>query len=252
MSHKAITGRFGPLDEAVKYISDNEKKLSYVISETGSAIGGENVEFAGSFAAALWAVDFHLYAMTRGVQRISNTMRPEATHAFWIPDDSAPGKNASVQGLFPAAPFIADFVGKDSATSVAEIKVDGTPDHFTAYAAYNKGSGAIKRVALVNLVEWSHKSEGNRGNTTVTLDIKGAKPSTVQRLHAENGAGALGFDHNQNPHDNITWAGEQWSVSLDSGKGHFSHGKEHEIVKMVGGKPTVYVPDSEAVIVSFK
>lgn len=262
MNHKAITARFPPIDKTIEHIKQNGNKVDYVISETGSAIGNADVSFSGSFGAALWAVDFHLYAMTRGVKRVSNTMRPEATHAYWIPvDPYAPPfaeknpKNQkttgpAVQGMFPSAPFIADFVGTQG--KVVEISVPGSPEHFSAYALYDEKTGSVKRVALVNLVVWSPSIGKERGNAHITLTSgQGFKAATVRRMHSDNGAAGKGFDLGDSPHDNVTWAGEQWTYKVDQGQGHFPHGKEDEDATIKDGKVTVKVPDSEAIIVSF-
>jgi hypothetical protein len=72
MNHTAITARFPIIDKDIKYIQDNHNSLAYIISETGSAIGAPHVNFSASFGAALWAVDFHLVAMSRGVKRIKH------------------------------------------------------------------------------------------------------------------------------------------------------------------------------------
>lgn len=249
MNHKTIADRFPPIDTAIKYIQENEKSLDFVISETGSIIGGEPIVKSGGFGAALWAVDFHLTAMTRGVKRISNTQRPEATHAFWVPDRS--GKKNSpgpaVHGIFPSAAFIADFVGKGDGKAV-EIQVAGSPQYFSAYAMY--ASGKLRRVALVNLKQWYPDSKEDRGHAAVTLDVGASGKATVQRMHADRGSVAMGFDLGGSD-DNATWAGEQWSYKIDQGKGHFSHGKEHEEAKVEKGALEVKVPDSEAIIVSF-
>lgn len=267
MNHKVITGRFPPIDNTINHIKADGNKLDYVISETGSAIGNADVTFSGAFGAALWAVDFHLYAMTRGVKRISNTMRPEATHAYWIPSNPFPKmapkdqktKGPSVHGMFPSAPFIADFVGTQG--KVVEVPVPGSPETFSAYAMYDVNSGALKRVALVNLVEWNPSMPRHRGHATISLDFgdgfeeateDGLQPASVHRMHADNGAAAKGFDLG-GFHDNVTWAGEQWTFKVDTGRGHFPHGKENEPVTINDdGKATVTVPDSEAVIVSFR
>lgn len=92
MNHTAVTNRFPAIEDNIRYIRNSDDKIAFIISEPGSVIGAEPVSFSAAFGAALWAVDFHLVAMSRGVKRVSNTMRPEATHAFWIPDDSGTKK----------------------------------------------------------------------------------------------------------------------------------------------------------------
>lgn len=254
MNHTAITSRFPPIDKSIKYINNNYNNLAYVISETGSAIGAQPVDFSASFGAALWAVDFHLLAMSRGVKRISNTMRPEATHSYWIPDNSGGSKTKgpAVHGIFASAPFIADFVGNGSIGKVVEIEIPGKPDLLSGYALYDQDTKAIERLALVNLKEWYPGLSPKRGNATVSLDVGDSIESvTIRRLHAQNGAAAMGLDLG-GADDNVTWAGEQWTYTIDRGMGHIPTGHAiRETVKVENGQVVVVVPDSEAVIVTF-
>lgn len=251
MNHKAISDRFPKIEENIKYIHENDEKIAFVISEAGSIIGGEPVNISAAFGAALWAVDFHLTAMTRGVKRVSNTMRPEATHAFWIPDDSGTERTTgpSVHGIFPSAAFIADFVGKISPGKAVEIKVPGQPEYFSAYAMYNQDSGKIERIALVNLKSWYPGLNTDRGHASITLNVgDDVKEATLHRMHADKGSVAMGFDLGGFD-DNATWAGEQWSYKIDKGMGHFPHGHEEDKLKITKGSVKVEVPDTEACIV---
>ena len=255
MNHAAITGHFPVITQGVEYVEAHDKEMAYVISEAGSSTGALPVYFAGGFGAALWAVDFHLYAMTRGVKRISNTMRPEATHGFWVPDDS--GKpltlGPAAHGIFPSAAFVADFIGKNSVGKVAVVDVPGNPDYFSAYAMYDGQTGNVTRVALVNLNAWNSTSGVDRGNATITLYVGDElKSGTVERLHAKNGATAVGFVLG-GVDNNVTWAGTQWTYKVDQGKGHQPHAvKEETIPVSKAGKMEVIVPNSEAVIVTLR
>jgi hypothetical protein len=253
MNHTAILEHLAPYEKSMKFVNQHNANLSFVLSEVGSVIGGGPIDFSGAFGAALWAVDFHLAAMARGIKRVSNTQRPEATHAFWIPDNSGPktGRPA-VQGIFPAAPYIADFVGKgDSLGKVVEMDVPWQ-GQFTAYAMYSLQSGNIERVALVNLRQWDASSKTPRGNATVTLNVdNGVKSALIRRMHADQGSSAMGFDLG-GPQQNVTWAGEQWTYAIDQGMGHFPTGSIQQESVAVNGTVTVSVPDTEAVIVFFQ
>lgn len=228
MNHTAVTNRFPAIEDNIRYIRNSDDKIAFIISETGSVIGAKPVSFSAAFGAALWAVDSHLVAMSRGVKRVSNTMRPEATHAFWIPDDSRTKKTKGpvVQGIFPSAPFITDFVGNYTLGQVVEIEVPGQPDLFGAFAMYGLESGKVERVALVNLEEWYPVSGSGRGNATITFNVGDEGGSViVRRMHADKGSSAMGFDLGGSD-DNVTLAGEQWTYKVDHGKGHFPAGHQ--------------------------
>lgn len=257
MSPANILDHLKPYENVVDWLREKKKPYPLVLSEVGSAIGGSPLTFGGSFGAAMWAVNFHLAAMAHGVQRVCNTMGPGATHAFWEPDNSGrQAKGPAVNGIFPAAAYIADFVGKDDDLGRVTELSSGV-ESLTAYAMYGLKSDKPTRVALINLHEW-HEDDTpalspKRGAVTVTLDVgEETKSVTIQRMQSEKGSTALGFDQSNEqgrPWENVTWAGEQWSHKVDMGKGHFVSGPQEEKAKVSQGKVRVVVPDTEAVIV---
>lgn len=226
-----------------------------VISEMGSAIGNSPPHFAGGFGAAVSAVDVQLKAMSIGIKQITNTQEPTATHSWWVPDNSGPQtQGPAVQGVFPAAAYIADFVGKgDSLGRISQLVGD---DLFSAYAMFDLKSGKPARITLVNLKEWHSNDNGDnkgnpRGNVTVSLDVGDAKTAVARRLRSDFGSFAVGFD-NGGPEQNTSWAGEQWSYRVNEGKGHFENGPEEEKLVVKEGKVSVVIPDTEVVMVSLQ
>jgi hypothetical protein len=131
-------------------------------------------------------------------------------------------------GIFASAPFIADFVGNGSLGMVVEIEVSGKPDLLSAYAMYSQDTNAIERLALVNSKEWYPDSSTDRGVASISLNVAdGVDTATIRRLHADNGAAAMGLDL-VGADDNVTWAGEQWTHTVDRGLGHFPTGHPME------------------------
>jgi hypothetical protein len=253
MSHADIVSHLQPYLKVVDWIKKKQKPYPLVLSEVGSAIGGSPVSFGGGFGAAIWAVDFHLASMTRGVQRICNTMGPDSTHSFWLPTETGHQTTGpAVQGIFPSAAFIVDFVGKnDTLGTVSNLTSNAR--YLSAYAAYGLDSNKPMRIALINLREW-HESDTPavstpRGFYNVTLSVSdSAKSVTVKRMQSEKGSLARGFD--QGGHgENVTWAGEQWSYKVDNGKGHFVSGPQEESMDVDQGRVHIFVHDTEAVIV---
>ncbi|CEJ60561.1 hypothetical protein PMG11_09132 [Penicillium brasilianum] len=253
MNHKAITDKLAPYAQDVKSLSAIDKSVPLVISEAGSAIGHTKVEFAGGFGAAIWAVDFHLAAMSRGIQRVCNTHGPNATHAWWLPDDTSEhAKTPAVQGIFPAAPFITDFIGKGNLGKIKEIDLQN--DFLSAYAMFDQKTGKLSRIAVINLRQWeSGPAVRPRYVAQIAVD-KDVKSAVVQRMQSEYGAAAIGFDLG-GPEQNVTWNGEQWSWKADKGIGHKVAGYEEEHLIITkdenkNGKISVNVWDTEAVIVN--
>jgi hypothetical protein len=253
-NHKAISNRLDKYNESIQAAINHGVK--YYIDEDAAVLGGAPARFACGFGYTLWSVDFQLSAMSRGVARVNNLAgRPTAVRQFWVPDASGgaanPGPHA--RAPFPAAPFIADFIGTGADTAAAEIDLDVEAHAFlSAYGLYDVASGgALRRVALVNLRLYNATaSSDDRGSEAFTLTVPDStKTVTVQRLHADKGVAAMGFDYD-GPAGNVSWAGEQWSYKVDNGKGHYTTGKKvEETVTVKDGKAVVNVPNSEAVIV---
>lgn len=253
MTHSNIISHLLPYVKVVDWITEKKKPYSLVLSEVGSAIGGSPNSFGGGFGAAIWAVDFHLASMTRGVKRICNTMGPDSTHSFWLPSEFGPQTTGpAVQGIFPSAAFVADFVGKnDSLGKVTNLT--SSYEYLTAYAMYDLRSDKPTRIALINLREW-HESDTpaldtTRGFSNITLNVgEWTKSVTVRRMQSEKGSLARGFD--QGGHgENVTWAGEQWSYKVNKGKGHFVSGLQEEKINVDQGRVSIVLHDTEAVIV---
>ena len=251
MNHSAITDRFSGYEKSIDYIKRQYPGVQYVLSETGAAIGTPNppTNFCDGFGSALWSVDFNLAAMVRRVDRLADSGRPAAAHSSWVPDDSSKNQGPTVRAPFAVDPMMADFVGKTS-HKVVEVAISGTPDLMSAYAGYATQSGNLDRIALVNMHSWSASDKSSRPVRQIRIPLPSSVKSVkVQRLHADHGAGALGFDLG-GAGANVTWAGEQWTYKVDKGAGHFPSGKtEEDTVSVVNGVAQVPMPDSEAAIV---
>jgi len=244
MNHSAVTTKFVPYKANIDYLKSKYANVSYVLSETGTALKGK-VEYSNAFGACLSNVDFQLWAMSSGVTRVTGTQRPAAQHALWVPVNVQTNPGPQVRAPFYAQPFVADFIG-NSTRPVAAINLDLKSDFLTAYALYE--GEALARVALVNLREWNNTMDTPRGNKTFAINVPtGNNKVSVSRLRARAGAAARGFDANG---QNITWAGTQWSYKADEGKGQLIAPKS-EPITVQDGIATVEIADSEAVMVFF-
>ena len=242
--------------ESLDYLRENHPDVPYFISEWGNTLHGP-INITACFGSALWALDLDLAAMVRGVARIAHTQGPWSAKALWIPEPLDSGVNegpAQARAVFAATPVVADFIGREkNPGKVVELDVEGQ-DLMSAYAMYSGGcSGALAKVALINMKVWNQGDEEERGASTFVLPVEGLEDGTevlVKRFVAEAGAGALGFDVD-GPEGNVTWAGEQWSKKVGNGKGHFvnGHGEDVDTVEVEDGVVEVKVRDSEAAII---
>lgn len=247
INHTAIASRLEPYAAAVN--TSRDQGLDYAITEGAAVLGGPPVQFSGGFGYTLWAVDFNLAAMARGVSRVTNLAgRPNARRVFWTPDATggkqSPGPHA--RAPFPAAVFVADFIGKGAPSAATEVETEG--DLTSAYAVYNEESGALQRVALLNMRLYNGTEGGERGQHTFCVEVGDVEGVKARRLRAERGVAAMGYDFG-GAESNVTWAGEQWSHDVDNGEGHFlGDGTEEEDVEVGDGAACVDVPDSEVVM----
>lgn len=187
--------------------------------------------------------------MSRGVSRVINLAgSPTAKRSFWVPKKAGKNSGPEVRAPYPAAIFVADFIGKGNSTAVTELNTKS--QLLSAYAMYNNQSGKLERLALVNMRLYNGKNGQKRGKVTFRVKLgKSVKSAKVRRLHAGEGVAAMGFDFG-GPSANVSWAGQQWSYSVDQGKGHYTAGKmEESVVEVKDGVAVVIVPDSEAVMV---
>ncbi|KAJ3495381.1 hypothetical protein NLG97_g3435 [Lecanicillium saksenae] len=249
-NHSAIKERFNSYTPSLK--ASQQKGIPYAIDENAAVLGGAPITFGGGFGYTLWSVDFNLLAMSRGVARVNNlAARPSATRSFWCPDNTG-GKDSpgpQVRAPYPAAIFMADFIGKNASTAVTEV--DTGRELLSAYAVYDDASKKLQRMALVNFRMYNGTRAANpRGEVTFNIPVgKGTKSVTVRRLRSDLGVAGMGFDY-AGPKGNVSWAGEQWSHAIDLGKGHLTTGKvEESIVQARNGVVAVQVPNSEVAMV---
>ncbi|KAH8881953.1 hypothetical protein GQ53DRAFT_772850 [Thozetella sp. PMI_491] len=246
--------------KSINYLRQNFPNVPYIISEWGDTLNGP-INFTTCFGAALWVIDFDLLAMTRGVARVAHTQGPYTSHSLWVPAQQANGVNKGppqVRPVFAATAFVADFIGNTTSPGhVAELSIGGNRSDFVgAYAIYENTQASTSpgpsRVALLNMKLWNLKggADAARGHVTYVLPVtkSGTKTLQVRRFVTEAGAAAMGFDAG-GVTENVTWAGEQWSKTVDNGKGHFTTGGETvETLNVADGYAEVEVRDTEAVM----
>jgi hypothetical protein len=260
LNHTATVAKFANgYAQDLTYLATRAPEIDYILSETGSSLIGPPLLFQDSFGAAIWAVDFNLYAMSMGVKRVDASQRPAAHHSLWVPDESTNSASLGeeqnlgpqVRGPWFAVPLVADFVGKEP----GRVMRLWENEMGSAYGMYGL-EGRLVKVAVVNMRYWSKDTGGldgevERGNLMFEIPVSDLSVKTVEvkRLRAETGAHALGYDAGGDE-QMITWAGETWSYDLDNGHGHFVDGvARSETVEVCNGVAVVSVEDTGAAIV---
>ncbi|KAK7961940.1 uncharacterized protein PG986_002765 [Apiospora aurea] len=253
LSHKVITARLDTQYMPSLRASVGEG-IPYMISETAAVLASPINTFVSGFGFALWLVDFSLANAARGVARVNHMGgRPVANHWQWC-------RRRERWRQQPFSVFNekrkqdAHVVDAEENVTIHELDLDTDSNpHLSAYAVYS--SGRLERVALVNMRLYNGTAAAedgaSRGSETFKIPVGAEVESVrVQRLHADLGAAAMGFDYGGEQH-NVTWAGEQWSKKIDGGEGHYTQGNGQvvETVTVSGGVASVEVPDSEVVMV---
>ncbi|KAH8886548.1 hypothetical protein GQ53DRAFT_827864 [Thozetella sp. PMI_491] len=256
LNHTAITERFNLFIPDIT--ASRNLNIPFVMAEDAAVLGGAPIEFSGGFGYTLWAVDFNLAAMARKINRVANLCgAPTSRRVFWNPDSTG-GTNSpgpQVRAPFPAAMFVADFIGSETNAAVTEINLGTGIPLLSAYAMYDGSTSKLLRVALVNMRIYNATNAALVGNTrgSVTFNLSlgtAVKSAVVRSLHADKGVAAMGYDFG-GPTSNVSWAGEQWSYSIDQGKGHYTTGAAQQTTMTVtNGVLSLTVPNSEAVIVT--
>ncbi|KAJ6112542.1 hypothetical protein N7512_007866 [Penicillium capsulatum] len=251
MNHDSIKNQLKHYTKDVAFLRKNN--LSLTISEVGSALGISPPWFGAGFGAAIWAVDFHLAAMAGGVSQICNTQEPAATHSFWVPDNTGNNNTygPAVQGVFVAAAFITDFVGKTG--SLGKVHEIGPFDdgRVTGYVSYSLESSKPQRIALVNMKEYNEDSGDTREKASVTLDVGDFKSAKVRRMTSKFGSPARGFDLGGEK-EVVTHAGQQYSYAKNKLVDPYPTKPTEESETVDDGKLTVSLQDTEAVVIELQ
>lgn len=243
MNHSAIATHLDYYRGFISYLQSsttaNGAPIPFVIGEVGNSLNPtHDYSYQAVLGSALWQVDFQLYSLTIGVARIYFQQIMHSGFDLWLPIDSA-GIPAQTFASFYAQPFIADFISKNGGqTRVAQLSIQGAPDNFIAYAAYEADSA--RRIAIVNLKEWDDSLTTPRGSQSVTLSgLTNVTSVKVDVLSSPRGARADA--------STITYAGSQWT--------HASNGLEvtgvrndSQTLSVVNGAVTIVVDDSSAVL----
>lgn len=230
--------------------------VPYILGETNSLYNQGRPGLSNSFGAALWGIDFAVYAASVGIGRVHFHMGTDYRYASWQPiatNKTSLGTKPPYYGNVAAAAFL----GSD-APSIAALSMSsggGTVDVETdvAYAAYV--DGALSRVLVLNLRSYNYTLNGTGGEElnpetrpTRTYNFTGLGAATaaeevaVYRLYA-NGSDAV---------TGITWDGWSYNYELDEGRPvRLANVTTGETAAIVDGGVTVEVPDSQAVVLDF-
>ncbi|KAH6692587.1 beta-glucuronidase [Plectosphaerella plurivora] len=230
----------------------------HIIGEHNSLYHQGKPGLSNSFGAALWGVDFNLYAASQGIRRVHMHMGTDYRYASWQPITTAKtvtGTKPPYYGNIAVAAFLSPQVGPsvsgNSTVSAVHIPLAGR--RAAAYAAYV--SSHLARLIVINLEAYNSTVNGtgevnnpdapDRPQFTYAFQLPGMHTggAFIQRLSA-NGSDAI---------SGITWDGWSYNRELDGGKPvRLRNVTVGERVPINKGVVKVKVAASEAVMISLE
>ena len=235
--------------------SSGANTLPYILGETNSLYNEGRPGLSNPFGAALWGVDFNLYAASQNITRVHMHMGTGYRYQAWQPIDTSSGMynpttigtKAPYYGSIAVAAILGDVSGRD--TRIANLPLPQTDE--SAYAVYGPGNagGVPSRIAVINMLQYNYTALANgtglayptpRPARTYSFQLPQAlcagTRAAVRRLSA-NGSDAV---------TGMTWDGYSFNWELEQGRpvllGNVTRGEE---VGVAGnGVVSVSVPAS--------
>lgn len=187
------------------------KGLKYIFGEGNSDFGHGAPNVSNVAGAALWALDYSLFASTQGVERIHyhegvgykyNFIQPVTLYNSPV-DESIlnPPEPPHVQPAYYGAIIGAEAIGTTGSVETVELSTNS--EYVVGYAFY-EGS-ALKRVLFSNAQAYLSNSTSPRTSTQISLGFNGTAPEkmTIKRLAVPYADSTSG----------LVWGGQTYETS---------------------------------------
>ncbi|KAF2145828.1 glycoside hydrolase family 79 protein [Aplosporella prunicola CBS 121167] len=214
--------------------------LPYYLREMQS-VGPTGMQgVSDTFGAALWNLNFFLYAASLNISSVEMHMTDNSYAAPWQPVDRN-GISQHVRPVYYAYAAMAQLIGSGNGTTqIAPLDTDGVPNDYgnyvRMYAGY--GSGELTSVVLINS-KMANSSDTNKGSLDFDITFSGHGGETVHLAYLT----AAGAESNSN----VTFNGLSFESSGD-GTPTTADGTDHTVTLDKDGKGTISVRDTEAVV----
>ncbi|KAK0632798.1 hypothetical protein B0T14DRAFT_419604 [Immersiella caudata] len=217
---------------------------------------------SNTFGAALWGLDFNLYAASSGFKRVHMHQGTNYRYASWQPI-STPNATIGTKAPYYGNIAVAAALGNTVLSPASVISLPSRPkqDKESVYAVYTQNGSVISRIVIINFHSYNTTVDGagivpvpdplprpsrnftislSSPNSTSTAPSSTPTSFKIQRLMA-NGTDAI---------TGITWDGWSFNHELDGGRPvRLVNVTVGETVEVEGGIFTVGVPDGSAVLV---
>ncbi|KAG7446126.1 glycoside hydrolase family 79 protein [Guyanagaster necrorhizus] len=223
----------------------HSRGLDYVLGEANSFANHGVSNVSNTAGAALWALDYTLFASQLGISHVFfhegvgykyNFIQPvELTRSILdgsaLPEPVAP----HVQPPYYAAIIIGEAIGNSNQTQAVELSIDNS--RISGYAFYEHD--VLVRAVVINSQAYMKAETTSRSSTHLDLGFLGeseSRPTTVQvkRLaigHADDDSG-------------LTWGGQTYETNDARAQGEL----EIETMQVASG---LDIAETEAVLLSF-
>ncbi|KAK2463462.1 hypothetical protein APHAL10511_004548 [Amanita phalloides] len=214
--------------------------LRYLLGETNSYACHGTPGVSNTAGAALWTLDYTLFAASIGVSRLFfhegvgfkyNLIQPVTlTRSILDGTPLAEPLAPHVQPQYYAAIIIAEAIGTSGNVQLMEIQIDDP--NLAGYAIYERGR--LRRVVIINSKAFFKGRQ--RTTTRLTLNVQGSgyQRAYVKRLtirHADDTSG-------------LTWGGQSYETS----NGRVSGTEHGEVLSISDG---IDIQETEAVLLRF-
>ncbi|KAF3406866.1 Beta-glucuronidase [Talaromyces pinophilus] len=210
MNHTRVVQNVNALVNLSRVLAEDglTEDIPFVLGEHNSLYNEGAPGLSNAFGAALWGVDFNLYAASQGIRRQHMHQGTDYRYASWQPiqtEKTALGTKPPYYGNI----FVAEMVRGGSNVQITNLPLSSSSTE-GAYAAYVNGK--LARIAVVNLVEYNYTSTDpatKRPSALYTFQVQSGTPSISVRRLIANGSDAI---------TGITWDGYSYNYELDGGR----------------------------------
>ncbi|TFY67602.1 hypothetical protein EVJ58_g1519 [Rhodofomes roseus] len=195
--------------------ASHENGLAYVLGETNSIACHGAPGVSNTAGAALWVIDYALFASTIGIEELYfhegigykyNFLQPVTLNYSTINGSALdPPAPPHIQPAYYGGLVIDTFIGNSGAASIVELTVND-PDT-AGYAAFENGQ--LTRAVFVNLNAWVADSTGTRPVVHIGLDFVNGTTS------ASTATGRRLVINYADDTQNLTWAGQSYEETAN-------------------------------------
>ena len=235
MNHTAVKQSIGKhVSYAATAAAADGGNPDYIIGEHNSLYGGGAAGLSDVFGAALWAMDFSLYAASTGViKRVHFHQSVGSPYAAWWPNSPQQTK-PPYYGKMAASTFLAGSNAPGFIVTPFGFGSTSSADLDVGYTV--KVNGVVTRYAVLNLREYT--GSGTRGSRKHNIAVDYGSTWVVKRLTAANAHSTSG----------VTFNGYAYEYATQGKPARVSSLPSDEVVKAVNGQVPVTVADSEAIV----